>query len=56
MIGTVERRPAYARFCIHGLDGVLRKVKATAVPIESAGGHVVGALVAMSQGHRAHPS
>jgi PAS domain-containing protein len=50
-----ERRPAHARFCIHGLDGVRRQVEATAVPIESAGGHVLGALVAMWLGHMAHP-
>ena len=55
MLAMRERRPAHAQFCIHGLDGVLRAVEATAVPIESADGHVLGALIAMWQGHMAHP-
>jgi PAS domain-containing protein len=50
-----ERRPAHAQFHIRGLDGILRAVEATAVPIESARGHVLGALIAMWQGHMAHP-
>jgi len=40
-----ERRPVHAAFHIHGLDGVLRPVETTAIPLESAGGHVLGALV-----------
>jgi PAS domain-containing protein len=55
MMAMRERRPAHAEFRIHGLDGVLRAVEATAVPIESARGHVLGALVAMWQGQMAHP-
>jgi PAS domain-containing protein len=55
MLAMRERRPAHAQFAIHGLDGVLRAVEATALPIESAGGQVLGALIAMWQGHRAHP-
>ncbi|MFN2483950.1 MAG: PAS domain-containing protein [Candidatus Limnocylindria bacterium] len=54
MMAMRERRPAHAEFYIHGLDGVLRPVEATAVPIESAGGHVLGAMVVMWQGHMAH--
>jgi hypothetical protein len=32
---------------IHGFDGVLRPVEATAVPLESANGRVLGALVVL---------
>ena len=42
-----ERRPAHVAFHMHGLDGVLRPVEATAIPLESAGGHVLGALVVL---------
>ena len=55
MIAMRERRPAHAQIYIHGLDGVLRAVEATAIPIESAGGHVLGTLVVMWQGQMAHP-
>jgi PAS domain-containing protein len=49
-----ERRPAHVAFHMHGLDGVLRPVEATAIPLESAGGHVLGALVVLwSQKRRA---
>ena len=44
-IAIRERRPTHAAFHMHGLDGVLRPVEATAVPVESAGGRVLGALV-----------
>ncbi|MGH2466158.1 MAG: hypothetical protein ACRDGL_00260 [Candidatus Limnocylindrales bacterium] len=40
-----DRRPTHAAFQMHGLDGVLRPIEATAVPLESAGGRVLGALV-----------
>ena len=55
MMAMRERRPAHAEFYIHGLDGVLRAVEATAIPVESAGGHVLGALIVVWQGHMAHP-
>ncbi len=55
MLAMRERRPAHAEFYIHGLDGILRPIEATAVPVESAGGHVLGALIVMWQGHMAHP-
>ncbi len=45
MIAMRERRPAHDAFYMHGLDGVLRAVEATAIPLESAGGHLLGALV-----------
>ena len=55
MLAMRDRRPAHAEFYIHGFDGVLRQVEATAIPVESAGGHVLGALIVMYQGHMAHP-
>ena len=55
MLAMRERRPAHAEFYIHGLDGVLRKVEATAIPLESAGGHVLGTMVVMWQGTMVHP-
>jgi PAS domain-containing protein len=55
MLAMRERRPAHAEFYIHGLDGVLREIEATAIPLESAGGHVLGTLVVMWPGHMAHP-
>jgi PAS domain-containing protein len=42
-----ERRPAHGRYLIHGYDGVSRGVEATAIPIESAGGHMLGAMVVL---------
>lgn len=47
MIAMRDRRPAHAALNIHGFDGVLRPVQATAVPLESAGGQVLGALVVL---------
>lgn len=55
MIAMRERRPAHAEFYIHGLDGILRPVEATAIPLESAGGHILGAMIVMFQGQMAHP-
>lgn len=55
MLAMRERRPAHAEFYIYGLDGTLRAVEATAMPLESAGGHVLGALIVLWQGHMAHP-
>lgn len=42
-----ERRPAYVAFHMTGLDGVLRPVEATAIPLESARGQVLGAIVVL---------
>jgi hypothetical protein len=42
-----ERRPAHSALHMHGLDGVLRPVQATAIPLESARGHLLGALVVL---------
>jgi hypothetical protein len=40
-----ERRPIHDALYIQGLDGVVRKIEATAIPLESARGHLAGALV-----------
>ena len=47
MIAMRESRVAHAAFQMHGLDGRLRPVEATAFPLESAGGQVLGAFVLM---------
>ena len=47
MVAMRDRRPAHAALYIHGFDGVLRPVEATAVPLESASGRVLGALVVL---------
>jgi PAS domain-containing protein len=50
MVAMRERRPVHATFHMHGLDGRLRPVEATAIPLESVGGHVLGAFVVMWSG------
>ncbi|TMD29631.1 MAG: PAS domain-containing protein [Chloroflexi bacterium] len=59
IVAVRERRPAHAAFHLHGGDGVRRHVEATAIPLESAGGHVLGALVVLwtTKGaeHAGHP-
>jgi PAS domain S-box-containing protein len=40
-----ERRPSHAIFEIAGIDGVRRPVEATGIPLEGAGGHMLGAPV-----------
>jgi PAS domain-containing protein len=45
-----EHRPVHAAFHMRGLDGVLRSVEATAIPLESARGHVLGAFVVLWAG------
>ena len=47
IIAMREHRPVHASFHLHGLDGVLRPVEATAIPLESGGGRVLGAFVIM---------
>ena len=50
-----ERRPAYAAIHLHGLDGVLRPVEVTAIPLQSGRGHVLGAFVVLwAQERREH--
>jgi PAS domain-containing protein len=55
MIAMRERRPAHAEFYMHGLDGILRPIEATAIPLESAGGQVLGAMIVLAEGNMAHP-
>ena len=45
MIAMRESRVAHASFQMHGLDGTLRPVEATAFPLESSGGQVLGAFI-----------
>jgi PAS domain-containing protein len=47
IVAMRDRRPTHATLSIHGFDGVLRPVEATAIPLESAGGHVLGVLVVL---------
>jgi hypothetical protein len=42
-----ERRPIHDALYIHGLDGIVRKIEATAIPLETARGHLAGALVVL---------
>jgi PAS domain-containing protein len=42
-----ERRPVHGVLYIHGLDGVVRQIQATALPLESARGHLLGSLVVL---------
>jgi hypothetical protein len=42
-----DRRPAHSALYMHGLDGVLRPVQATAIPLESSRGQLLGALVVL---------
>jgi PAS domain-containing protein len=47
MIAMRERRAAHAAFQIHNVDGALQAVEATAIPLEGAGGNVLGAMVVL---------
>ena len=40
-----ERRPAYVAFYMHDIEGHMRAIETTAIPLESSHGHVVGAFV-----------
>jgi PAS domain-containing protein len=43
-IALSERRPAHLRFEIRGLDGVLRHISTTAIPILALDGSFIGAV------------
>jgi PAS domain-containing protein len=43
MISVAERRPAYRRIFIRGLDGILRHVEIAAIPIVGLQGDFLGA-------------
>ena len=47
MIAMRERQPAHVGFYIDSYDGHRRAVEATAIPLESAGGHVLGAFIVL---------
>lgn len=47
MVAMRERRPVHAAFQMNGLDGILRPIEATAIPLTNAGGHVLGAFVVL---------
>ncbi|MGH2395198.1 MAG: hypothetical protein ACRDGH_17185 [Candidatus Limnocylindria bacterium] len=47
MVAMRERRPTHAAFQIHNIDGALQAVEATAIPLEGAGGNVLGAMVVL---------
>jgi PAS domain-containing protein len=40
-----ERRPTYVAFCLHDVDGHLRAVETTGIPLLSASGRTLGAFV-----------
>jgi PAS domain-containing protein len=42
-ITLAKQRPAYKRFFIHGLDGVLRQVEVASIPITGLQGEFLGA-------------
>jgi PAS domain-containing protein len=45
MIAVREQRPSHADFHIRGLDGVDRRIEATAFPLIGLAGRLVGAVV-----------
>ena len=45
MVAMRELRPVHDSFNINGLDGILRPIAATAIPLTDAGGEVIGAMV-----------
>ncbi len=56
MVAMRELRPVHESFHINGLDGILRPIEATAIPLTDAGGEVIGALVLLRpQAHDGAP-
>lgn len=47
MVAMRERQPTHAVFYIQSYDGERRPVEATAIPLESAGGRVLGAFIVL---------
>jgi PAS domain-containing protein len=47
MVAMRERRPVHAVFHLNGFDGRLRPVEATAIPLVSGGGQLLGAMVVL---------
>lgn len=50
IVAMRERRPSHAAFQIHSVDRALHDVEATAIPLEGAGGNVLGAMVILWEG------
>ena len=44
MIATLKRQPAHRDFWIRGLDGVLRQIEVTAIPLVAQAGRFLGAV------------
>lgn len=44
MIATLQRRPAHRTFWIHGMDGALRQIEVTAIPLLVHSGRFLGAI------------
>jgi PAS domain-containing protein len=47
LIAMRDRQPAHVAFFIHSYDGTRHAIEATAIPLESARGHVLGAFVVL---------
>jgi PAS domain-containing protein len=56
LVAVRQRRPAHATFQILAFDGRRHSVEATAVPLEGAGGRLLGALVVLWPGRMARSS
>jgi hypothetical protein len=44
MIATMKRQPAHRSFWIRGMDGVLRQIEVTAIPLIGQAGRFLGAV------------
>jgi PAS domain-containing protein len=44
VIATLERRPAHSKFWIRSMDGVLRQIEVTAIPLTGQAGRFLGAV------------
>jgi PAS domain-containing protein len=53
VIALKERRPAHRRFYIRGLDGVLREIEVSALPILGQAGRYLGAMAMFWEVHHA---
>jgi PAS domain-containing protein len=47
IVAMRERKPAHAAFQIHDLHGAAHAIEATAIPLEGAGGQILGAMVVL---------
>jgi PAS domain-containing protein len=44
MVATLKRQPAHRGFWIRGLDGILRQIEVTAIPLVGQAGRFLGAV------------